>query len=192
MTGNVTAARNGGLVVRLATVSAVVLAVCLLAAAYPVLAEGPAEETGKQDTPVSPLLREFIEQREAPGAQSDTQPVIDAFARSQSGDGPTTKSASASAESPPDTSDSRDDPVRFDSSGNVQVYIHLENTDSDTLRRIRDLGATIEITNSDWNVVQAWVPTTALDDIAALEAVHYLPAIDTNRRRFFTLSIFLN
>ena len=178
MTGNVTAARNGRMVVRLATVSAVVLAVCLLAAAYPVLAEGPAEETGKQDTPVSPLLREFIEQREGSGAQSDTQPVIDAFARSQSGDGPTTKSASASAKSPPDTPDSRDDPVRFDSSGNVQVYIHLENTDSDTLRRIRDLGATIEITNSDWNVVQAWVPTTALEDIAALEAVQEITAPD--------------
>ena len=83
--------------------------------------------------------------------------------------GATTKDApTASDPAPPDAGDA---PVRFDSSGNVQVYIHLENTNEATLQQLRALGATIEITNSDWNIVQAWVPPSALEALAALDAV---------------------
>ena len=68
--------------------------------------------------------------------------------------------------------------MRFDSSGKVQVYIHLSNTDDDTLHLIRDLGAAIEITNSDRNIIQAWVPVSALDQIAELDAVEEITPPD--------------
>ena len=55
--------------------------------------------------------------------------------------------------------------------GNVQVYIHLKETNDEVLQEIRDLGATIEIANSDWNTVQAWVPIPALARVATLGAV---------------------
>ena len=91
----------------------------------------------------------------------------------------TTKDTPGSAgSSPTSSSSSTGDPVRFDSSGNVQVYIHLENTDDETLRQLRDLGATVEITNTDWDVLQAWVPIAALDQIAALDAVQEITPPD--------------
>ena len=61
--------------------------------------------------------------------------------------------------------------MRFDSSGNVQVYIHVESTSDDTLQQLRNLGANAEIVNSDSNVVQARVAPSALDEMAALNAV---------------------
>ena len=126
---------------------------------------------------VSPLLQQFIEQRESASGQDDRETESDVVTRSQSRGGPSAKDvgSSNSASSEPDTTD---DPVRFDSSGNVQVYIHLENTDDDTLQRLRDLGATIEVTNSDRNVVQAWVPIATLDLMAALDAVEEITAPD--------------
>ena len=47
-----------------------------------------------------------------------------------------------------------------------------------TLQQLRDLGATIEITNSDWHIVQAWVPISALDALAALDAVQEITPPD--------------
>ena len=146
-------------------------------AAFAILAT-PAfadEPPGKQDSPVSPLLRQFIEQREETGGQGAQPSSGDTAARSLSDSDLLTKYAAVATSG---SAESQDDPVRFDSSGNVQVYIHLENTDSDTLQELRDLGAEIEITNSDVNVVQAWAPPSALDGIAALDAVDEITAPD--------------
>ena len=132
-------------------------------------ADDPPEQTGKQDSPISPLLQQFIQERESAATQSIQKANSETFPHSQSGDGLTTKSAPEASNSP--SSSPNDDPVRFDSSGNVQVYIYLENTDDDTLQQLRDLGATIEVVNSDWNIVQAWIPISALEDIAALDAL---------------------
>ena len=161
---------------RIATLGALVALACLVLFGTPAFADDPPYGAGKQDSVVSPLLQQFIEQRESPAAQGASQQDSGEFTRSLSG-GLTTKDALAAAAAP-SKSGATDDPVRFDSSGNVQVYIHLENTDSDTLQELRDLGADIEIANSDANVVQAWVPTTALDDIAALDAVQEITAPD--------------
>ena len=60
----------------------------------------------------------------------------------------------------------------------MQVYIHVENTNEDTLQQIRDLGVSIEVVNTDWNVLQAWVPIAALDQIAALDAVQEITPPD--------------
>ena len=95
----------------------------------------------------------------------------------------TTMDTPGSAGSSPTPASSTGDPVRFDSSGNVQVYIHLENTDDETLRQLRDPGTTIEITNTDWVVLQAWVPIAALDQIAALDTVQEITPPTTPRPR---------
>ena len=142
-----------------------------LAAAGPmVLADDPPAQYGKQDSVVGPLVQQFIEERASTASQQGPQPSGDAVTRGQSADSRTTTKDALGTDSSSST-DSSDYPVRFDSSGNVQVYIHLENTDADTLQELRDLGATVEITNSDVNVVQAWVPISALDQIAELDAV---------------------
>ena len=46
------------------------------------------------------------------------------------------------------------------------------------MQQLRDLGATIEVTNTDWNVLQAWVPVAALDQIAAMDAVQEITPPD--------------
>ena len=140
------------------------------------MADGPTDQSGKQDSTVSPLLQQFKEERED---SEGPQAASDRVARSQyAGSDATTKDTPGSAGSSPTPASSTGDPVRFDSSGNVQVYIHLENTDDETLRQLRDPGATIEITNTDWVVLQAWVPIAALDQIAALDTVQEITPPD--------------
>ena len=158
-------------------VTLVVLAAlaCLAMLAAPAFADDPP---GKQDSPVSPLLQEYIEQRQEASGQGGKPTGSDEVTRSLPDSDVTTKFALSGATDSTGTSDPRDDPVRFDSSGNVQVYIHLTNTEAGTLQQLRDLGADIEITNSDVNIVQAWVPPSALDDIAGLEAVEEITAPD--------------
>ena len=155
-----------------------VAAVCLGFLGAPVFADDPPN---KQDSPVSPLLQQFIEQREDTPVQGSQQSDSGAVTRSPFSGDQTGKNTADTTSS--GSSDTSDDPVRFDSSGNVQVYIHLDNTDDDTLQQLRDLGADIEITNSDANIVQAWVPTTALDAIAALDAVDEITAPDYGQTR---------
>ncbi len=140
------------------------------------LADGPSSQSGKVDSPVSPLLSQFIEQRENATSEESQQPAGGTFPRSQSSAGPETKD-SVEAQSP-GASGAVYDPVRFDSSGNVQVYINLTNTDDGTLQQLRDLGANIEVVNSRWNKLQAWVPVDALDRIAELDAVRYITPPD--------------
>ena len=152
-----------------AILTALVL-LCLGAATLPVHAQEPPQQTGKEDSTVSPLLREFIERRESSAIQLDVQPAVGAGTRSQPDDGLLTRDAPAADGGQPE-SVTRDDPVRFDDSGNVQVYIRLQKTDAATMQQLRDLGGVIEITNTDWNIVQAWVPIPVLDLIAALDAV---------------------
>ena len=161
----------------LAALAALVALIRLALIGAPVFADEPPAQSGKSDSTVSPLLLEFIEQRQSTAGQSDAQPADDVVTRGQSaGEGATTKDAPVTTDSQP--SDAKDDPVRFDSSGNVQVYIHLENNADETLQAIRDLGATIEVTNTDWDVLQAWVPIAALDQIAALDAVQEITPPD--------------
>ncbi len=140
------------------------------------LADGPSSQSGKVDSPVSPLLSQFIQQREDATPEESQQPAGGTFPRSQPGAGAEAKD-SVGAQSP-GASGAVYDPVRFDSSGNVQVYINLTDTDDGTLQQLRDLGANIEVVNSDWNKLQAWVPVEALDRIAELDAVRYITPPD--------------
>ena len=178
---------------KIAALITLVALACLAVFGTPVLADEPSAESGKQDSVVSPLLQQFIQEREGSGEQRRPQPASDGVVRGQSAGGDattkdvpgsiggdaTTKDAPGSASSSPTSkASSTGDPVRFDSSGNVQVYIHLDNTDDETVQQLRDLGATIEVTNTDWNVLQAWVPVAALDQIAAMDAVQEITPPD--------------
>ena len=124
------------------------------------MADGPKDQFGKQDSTFSPLLQQFIQEREdseGPQAASDSvvrgqyasREATTKDAAGSTGNYATTKDSTGSAGSSPTPASSTDDPVRFDSSGNVQVYIHLENTGDETLQQLPDFGATIEITNAD-------------------------------------------
>ena len=163
---------------RTTVLTALVTLACLAVSLAPVLADDPPAQAGKGDSAVSPLLQQFIERRHDAAGQGSQPSASDAVTRSLSPSDVTIKDAAASATVGSGSSEARDAPVRFGSSGNVQVYIHLENTDDTTMQELRDLGAAIEITNSDVNVVQAWVPNTALDDIAALDAVREITPPD--------------
>ena len=151
--------------------------VWLAMAGTSVFANDPPDSVGKDDSPVSPLLQQFILERETTSTQQSPQPDSGAVTRGQSAESrATTKDAPGSDSAP--SSNSRDDLVRFDSSGNVQVYINVTDTTDGTLQQLRNLGADIEIVNSDWNKLQAWVSVEALDLIADLDAVRSITPPD--------------
>ena len=152
---------------RTAALITLVILACLALPSAPVFADDPPDGAGKQGSVVSPLLQQFIERRHDAAGQGGQPSANDGATSSLPSSDVAAKDAAAGGTVGSGPSEARDAPVRFDSSGNVQVYIHLENTDDTTLQELRDLGATIEITNSDGNVVQAWVPVLALDDIGA-------------------------
>ena len=172
--------------IRLASTLIVLVLAVLAAAGYPVFAQGPPEQESKQASIVDPLLQQFIDQQGSATPQPTPQRDGDSVTRGLVPDsgvtakgvpgsedsgawGSTTRDAEGAPES--EAADAKEAPVRFDSSGNVQVYIHLENTNESTLQQLRELGATIEVTNSDWNIAQAWVAPSALDALAALAVV---------------------
>ena len=119
----------------------------------------PATSPGKSDSKLIEMLTdavaEFEEERARGGGSSDRR-----------SDTTTTRSASNS-----DAGNSDDGSVRFDDEGRVQVYIWLESSSRSNRRDLEDLGAEIEVVDRDADVVQAWVPTSALASIEALENV---------------------
>ena len=156
--------------IKLATILSVLSITLLIGVGYPAFAQGPPEQQSKEDWAVSPLLRHLIQQQESAASQAAPQPDSGAMVRGQlPGNGAAPKGGPAVSDS--QSSDYLDDKVRFDSSGNVQVYIKVVDMDDDTLQQLRALGATLEIVNSDWSKLQAWVPVNRLDDIAALDKV---------------------
>ena len=111
---------------------ALVALACLAVSSASAFADDPPEQAGKADSPVSPLLQQFILERESTEGQTGERPSSDAVTRSQADAGVTTKAvqgASGSAKS-----EAADDPGAVRSSGNVQVYIHVENTNDGTLQ----------------------------------------------------------
>ena len=130
------------------------------------LAQDPPD---KEDSKVSPVLRELLASVQEPRAAA--QVAADA-------DGGVTRQAlvdSAESKSAPPPEEPLEEPldelIRVDAAGNVQVYLYMDSTSEDALAELRELGARIEIVNARWGVIQAWIPTTALDDFAALDVV---------------------
>ena len=142
-------------------------------------ADDPPTPLAKEDSPVSPLLQQFIDERQQASTQKGTQSPGEQTLRGLDSQ-TTSEDSKADSTTPPSDGPSGSvyDPVRFDSSGNVQVYVNLTNTSDSTLQQLRDLGANIEVVNYRWNKLQAWVPVDALDRIAGLDAVRYITPPD--------------
>ena len=140
-------------------------------------ADDPSAEIAKEDLVVSDLLLDYIQKQENGTLQQtpSTDDGPDGQRRADNSDSTTKDSVESQS---PGASGADYEPVRFDSSGNVQVYINLTDTDDGTLQQLRDLGANIEVVNSRWNKLQAWVPVDALDRIAQLDSVRYITPPD--------------
>ncbi len=142
-------------------VAAVVLVWLAVAGA---LAQDPPD---KEDSKISPLLRELL---------ASAQESVAAAQQSQAADvdGAVTRDAlvdRAELKSAPPADEPQDELIRVDAAGNVQVYLYMDSTSEEALAELRELDARIEIVNARWGVIQAWIPTTALDDFAALDVV---------------------
>ena len=111
---------------------ALVALACLAVSSASVFADDPPEQAGKADSPVSPLLQQFILELESTEGRAGERPSCGAVTRSQADAAVTTKAVQGAPGSA--KSEAADDPVQFDSSGNVQVYIHVENTNDGTLQ----------------------------------------------------------
>ena len=125
---------------------------------------------GKEDSKVSPLLRELLAAAQQPSAASQQSQVPAA----DDADGGDTREAvvdRAEATSAPAPDEPQHELIRVDAAGNVQVYLYMDSTSEEALAALRELDARIEIVNARWRVIQAWIPTTALDDFAALDVV---------------------
>ena len=131
------------------------------------LAQDPPD---KHDAKVSPLLRELLASAQQPSAASQQSQVPAA----DGGHGGVTREVGrrqAGSKSAPPADEPQDELIRVDADGNVQVYLYMDSTSEEALAELRELGARIEIVNARWGVIQAWIPTTALDDFAALDVV---------------------
>ena len=118
----------------------------------------PATTDAKGDSKISRMLSDAVAEYEDEGANRG--------GGERRSDTATTRSESSS------TSDNEGgDPVRFDDDGRVQVYIWLESSSRSNRRDLEDLGAEIEVVDKDSDIVQAWVPPSALTAIEALENV---------------------
>ena len=131
------------------------------------LAQDPPD---KEDSKVSPLLRELLASAQQPSAASQQSQVPAADAA----DGGVTREVvvdRGESKSAPPADEPQDELIRVDADGNVQVYLYMDSTSEEALAELRELDARIEIVNARWGVIQAWIPTTALDDFAALDVV---------------------
>lgn len=64
--------------------------------------------------------------------------------------------------------------VKVDDSAYVQTYIHVIETNSDYINELREQQVRIEIVNNHWNIIQAWIPFTKIEDIAGLNFVKHI------------------
>lgn len=64
--------------------------------------------------------------------------------------------------------------VRVDKAGRLEVMIQTKETTAQVLKELEDHGISIEIYDAAQNVVQAWLPTDRIKDVAALPFVKFL------------------
>ncbi len=58
--------------------------------------------------------------------------------------------------------------VKVDVEGNVEVYIHCDETDVDSMELLNALGLTTEVVNDKYKIVQGWLPYDSLEEAAEL------------------------
>ena len=158
--------------VRLTAILVVLAIVSLAAADRPVFADDPPgqENDGtspftKSDSNVSQLLQDSVKEFRETGALRGATPKDSSTRESRA-----TREAVSSGKP--------DELVRFDSAGNVQVYIYLKQTDETALRQVRDAVARVEIEDKKSGIVQAWVAPEDLETLAALDVVQRITPPD--------------
>src|SRR3990172_2558366 len=61
--------------------------------------------------------------------------------------------------------------VKVDNSGNIQTYIYMENMDQENISKLESMNVKIEIVNSKYNLIQAWIPFDIVEEVASLSFV---------------------
>ena len=176
--------------IRLAAILIVLVLACLVTVGYPVFAQVPPEQesgglssAGKSDSDISQLLLDSINEggrggtqqgaitRDAVTRDSGKGGQADAGVVGSSGATGGEELLSGVTKDGFEPSQTADDLVRFDRSGNVEVYIHLKSTDEASLQQVRDAVEKVEIEGAEYGLVQAWVDPDDLGAVASLEAV---------------------
>ena len=176
--------------IRLAAILIILVLACLVTVGYPVFAQVPPEQksgsvsaTGKSDSGISQLLLDSINERGRGGTQQGAV-TRDAVTRDSTGRGRADAGVVGSSGATGgeellsgvtkddfETTQTVDELVRFDNSGNVEVYIHLKSTDEASLQQVRDAVERVEIEGAEYGLIQAWVDPDDLGAVASLEAV---------------------
>jgi subtilisin family serine protease len=61
--------------------------------------------------------------------------------------------------------------VKVNESGEIQVYIHVEEVNEENLVKLRALGVKIEIANAKYKIIQGWVPFDKVEEVSNLSFV---------------------
>ena len=61
--------------------------------------------------------------------------------------------------------------VRVNEEGSIQTYIHVHTFGAEEKALLETYGVTIEITNEELGIIQAWVPFDRIDEVAELPFV---------------------
>ena len=174
---------------KLAAILTVLVIACLVTAGYPAFAQGPPEQegtgtssTGKSDSNISEFLLYSINNRGSGGMQQG-EVTRDSGNGDTKGDGKADSTGAGSTGEVDDEGSKIGDLVRFDESGNVEVYIYLKATDETALQQVRNAVARVEIENTDAGIVQAWVDPDDLNTLAALDVVREISPPDYGETR---------
>lgn len=61
--------------------------------------------------------------------------------------------------------------VKVDESGNIQVYIHVQNANQENISKLQSMGVKIEIVNTKYNIIQGWISFDKVEEVANLSFV---------------------
>ena len=172
--------------IKILAISITIALTCLLTIGYPAFAQEPPNKEGaglsptRNDSNISQLLLDSIGQRSE--AETTPDPRGGDSVSKDSAQGTTTRDSGKDGKTvanDPTASESTDagvagpigSLVRFDSSGNVQVYIHLNSTKEMLMQQIRDAVAKVDLEAPEHLLMQAWLGPDELTKVAALDGV---------------------
>lgn len=61
--------------------------------------------------------------------------------------------------------------VKVDYSGSIQAYIHAQNANQENISKLESIGIKVEIVNTKYNIIQGWIPSDKVEDVASLNFV---------------------
>ncbi len=138
-----------------------------------VLADGPPRggagpPSGKGDSKISPLLRGLIREADTPATGMKRGPLDQT--RSVDSKTPRSDTLLRPEEDAPKFAALSERPksgvIRFDNSGNVQVYVYANTTGEGELAVLKSRGVIVDLVNEEEGIVQGWVLPENLDAVA--------------------------